>query len=213
MNCVKAASAARAGDRPQVITITAAMSTRRIMPRSPRQLLVLHAMRNDAVLAEPAHLVLLVVLEVALEPFDMAVAFEGQDVGRDAVEEPAIMADDDGAAGEILQSLFERAQRVDVEVVGRFVEQQHVGTGLQHLGEMDAVAFTARERADLLLLIGALEVERRAIAARVDFLLAEQDQLVAAGDLLPHVLATVERVARLVDIAEMHGLADRDGAL
>src|SRR5437879_6803153 len=150
MNCVKAASAARAVDHPHVTTITAAMSARRIMPTSPRQLLVLHAMRNDAVLAETAHLVLFVVLEIAFEPLDMAVAFEGQDMGRDAVEEPAIMADDDGAAGEILQRLFERAERVDVEVVGRFVEEQHIGAGLQHLGEMHAVAFTARERADLL---------------------------------------------------------------
>src|SRR4051812_40157227 len=119
MNCVKAASAARAGERPQVKTITAAMSTRHIMPTSPRQLLVLHAVRNDAVLAETAHLVLFVVLEVAFEPFDMALAFEGEDVGRDAVEEPAIMADDDGAARKVLQRLFERAQRVDVEIVGR----------------------------------------------------------------------------------------------
>ena len=102
----------------------------------------------------------LVVLEVALEPFDMAVAFEREDVGRDAVEEPAIVADDDGAAGEILQRLFERAQRIDVEIVGRLVEQQHVGAGLEHLGEMHAVALAARERADLLLLIGALEIER-----------------------------------------------------
>src|SRR3954470_14764375 len=143
MNCVKATSAARAGDRPQVIAITAAMSTRRIMPRSPRQLLVLHAMRNDAVLAEPAHLVLLVVLEVALEPFDMAVAFEGQDMRGDAVEKPAIMANNDGAAGEILQRLLQRPQRIDVEIVGRLVEQQQIGAGLEHLGEMHAVALAA----------------------------------------------------------------------
>ena len=73
----------------------------------------------------------------------MAVALEGQDVGGDAVEEPAIMADDDGAAREILQRLFQRAQRIDVEVVGRFVEQQHVGAGLEHLGQMHAVALAA----------------------------------------------------------------------
>ena len=74
------------------------------------ELLVLDPVRDDRIHAEPAHLVLLVVLEVALEPFDMAVALEGQNVRGDAVEEPAIMADDDGAAGEILQRLFERAQ-------------------------------------------------------------------------------------------------------
>ena len=71
----------------------------------------------------------------------------------------------DGAAGEVEQRLLERAQRVDVEVVGRLVEQQHVGARLQHLGEMHAVALAARELADLLLLVGALEVEQRAIGA------------------------------------------------
>jgi hypothetical protein len=37
-------------------------------------------MRNDAVLPEPAHLLGFVILEITLEPFDVAVAFEGQDV-------------------------------------------------------------------------------------------------------------------------------------
>src|ERR1700731_4605964 len=78
---------------------------------------------------------------------------------------------------------------------------------------MDAVALAARERANLLLLVGALEIERRAIAARIDLALAEQDLFVAAGNFLPHTLLAVERVAGLVDIAEMHALADRDGAL
>jgi hypothetical protein len=45
--------------------------------------------------------------QVALEPFDVAVALEGEDVGGDAVEEPAVVADDDGAAGEVLDVGFE----------------------------------------------------------------------------------------------------------
>ena len=55
-------------------------------------------MRDDAVLAEPSHLVLFVVLEIALEPFDMAFDLEGEDMRGDAVEELAVMADDGGAA-------------------------------------------------------------------------------------------------------------------
>ena len=54
------------------------------------------------------------------------VALEGQHVGGDAVEEPAIVADDHGAAGEGLEAVLEGPQRVDVEVVGGLVEQQHV---------------------------------------------------------------------------------------
>jgi hypothetical protein len=50
--------------------------------------------RNDAVLPQPSHLVFLVILEIALEPFDMAVILESQDMRGDAVKEPAIVADE-----------------------------------------------------------------------------------------------------------------------
>ncbi len=122
-------------------------------------------MRNDAVEAEAPLLVFLVVREIALEPLDMAVSLERQHVGGDAVEEEAVVADDDGAAGELQQGLFERAERVDVEVVGRFVEQQKISAALQHFRQMHAVALAARELAHLLLLVGALEVEGAAIGA------------------------------------------------
>jgi hypothetical protein len=67
---------------------------------------VLQLVRDHAVDPQPPLLVFLVVGEVALEPFDVA-----------------LVADDDGAAGEVEQRLFERSKRVDVEVVGRLVEQ------------------------------------------------------------------------------------------
>ena len=73
--------------------------------------------------AELSVAVLLVLREVALEPADLAVALEGEDVGRDPVEEPAVVADDHGAAGERLQARLERPERVHVEVVGRLVEE------------------------------------------------------------------------------------------
>ena len=76
-----------------------------------------------------------------------------------AVEEPAVVRDHDGAAGEVEQRLLERAQRVDVEVVGRLVEQQQVAARAQELREVDAVALAAGELADALLLVGAAEVE------------------------------------------------------
>ena len=44
----------------------------------PGKLLILQPVRDDAVEPEAALLVFLVVGEIALEPFDMAVAFEGQ---------------------------------------------------------------------------------------------------------------------------------------
>jgi hypothetical protein len=104
-------------------------------------------------------LVLLIGFEIAFEPFDVAVAFEGEDVGGEAIEEEAVVADHHGAAGEILQRVLERAQRLDVEVVGRLVEQQDVAALLQHLGHVDAVALAARQLADLLLLVWPLKLK------------------------------------------------------
>ena len=101
----------------------------------------------------------LVVADVALEPADLAVALEGEDVGRDPVEEPAIVADDHDAARERLEARLEGAQRVDVEVVRRLVEEQDVAARLEQLGQVDAVPLAARQLADELLLVGAAEVE------------------------------------------------------
>src|SRR6516225_3613082 len=170
-------------------------------------------MGDGGIGAEPAHLVLLVVLEVAREPLDVAVALERQNVRGDAVEEPAVVADDDGAAGKILERLLERAQRVDVEIVRGLVEQQHIGARLEHLGEMHSVPLAARERGDFLLLVGALEVEGGAVGARIHLALAELDDVLPAGNFLPHVLLAVERIAGLINIAEMDRFADLDRAL
>ena len=66
--------------------------------------------------------------------------------------------------------------------------------------------------ADALLLVGALEVEAGRVLARVDHALADLDLVVAVGDLLPHGLRRVERVARLVDVGELHGVAQLERA-
>src|SRR5439155_19648538 len=106
---------------------------RRVLPRrrsrrrAPRpapgpsraQAAVFDAVRPLGLGAEAAAAVGFVVLVVALEPDDAALALEGEDVGGDAVEEPAVVADDDRAAREVDERVLERAQRVDVEVVGR----------------------------------------------------------------------------------------------
>ena len=104
---------------------------------------VFDAVRLIRVNAQATLLVGFVVVIIAFEPFDMAVAFERQHVGGDAVQEPAVMADDHGAAGKFLQRRFQRPQRVDIQIVGGLIEQKKIGARFQHLGQMHAVAFAA----------------------------------------------------------------------
>src|SRR5688572_27931018 len=77
---------------------------------------------------------------------------------------------------------------------------------------MQAVALAARQRADFALLGAALEVEPGHIGARCDGALADLDLLLAAGDFLPDTLVGIERIARLIDIADLHGLSKLERA-
>src|SRR5947207_11357475 len=78
---------------------------------SMHQLLVPDPMRLVRVHALAALEIRRVLAVVPLEPDHLAVALERQDVGRDAVEEPAVVADDHGAAREAEQGLLEAPQR------------------------------------------------------------------------------------------------------
>src|SRR5215469_18775340 len=176
--------------------------------RSARQRLVPDAMRLRSLLAPAPPEVLDVFLVIALEPNDLRVALEGEDMGRDAVEEPAVVRDHHGAAREGEQRLLERPQRLHVEIVGRLIEQQHVAAGTEYLGEVYAVALAAREFPDQLLLLSAAEIEAPDVAARGGFVSPHLDGVETAGDLLPHCLLVIESLTRLVDVGEAHGRAD-----
>ena len=111
------------------------------------------------VVAEAFLAVLLVLGVATLEEVDLRVALEGEDMGADAVEEPAVVADDHSAAGEVLEALLQGTHGVDVDVVGGLVEEQHVGLTLERQGQVQAVALAAAEDTDLFALVGTSEVK------------------------------------------------------
>ena len=86
-------------------------------------------------------------------------------MGGDPVQEPAIVRNHDGSTGEIHQRLLQCTEGVHIEIVGRLVEQEHVRPGLEHLGQMNPVAFSPREDPDRLLLFCPGEIEARAVFA------------------------------------------------
>ena len=122
------------------------------------------------------------------------------------------MADHDSAACELLQRLFQRAERIHIKIVGRLVKKQQVGAAFQHPRQMHAVALTARKLADTLLLVAALEVELADIGTRGHCPLAKLDLVETVGNDFPDRLAVFQIVTRLVDIAKFHRLADSKGA-
>ena len=69
------------------------------------------------------------------------------------------MADHHDRAGVALQPGFEPDERVQVQVVGRFVEEQQVGRAHQRARELQAHAPAAREAVDGLLALRRLEAQ------------------------------------------------------
>lgn len=161
-----------------------------------------HAARASGVLAEALDLVLLVVAEVAFEPEPLAlfhVAFPGKDVGTGAVQEPAVVGNDHGAARELLKGVLKGAQGLDVQVVGRLVEENQVSALFQGQSQVQAVTLTTGENLGRLLLVRALEAERGQVSTRWHFVLADVDviqsvrnnlQTVASGSMFSRPWST-----------------------
>ena len=106
------------------------------------------------------------------------------------------------AAWERDQGVFQSAQSFNVQIVGRFVEQQNIAAGFQDLREVHSVAFSAGEFADHLSLLDALEIEAADIAARGSLIVADLDEIEAARDLLPDRVLVVQSLPRLIHIGE-----------
>ena len=86
-------------------------------------------MRLVGVDTETALSVRFVFAVIAIEILDTRIAFERENVRRDSIKEPTVVADYDGAAGEIFERFFERSHRVDVEIVCGLVEEKDVRSG------------------------------------------------------------------------------------
>ena len=81
--------------------------------------------------------------------------------GDRLVEQFEVVADHQQRALVLAQESEQPGLGVDVEVVGRLVETQHVGAGEQDAGQLDPAALAARQRADRLIEAGIGDPESR----------------------------------------------------
>ena len=88
-------------------------------------------------------------------------ALDAGDVRHATIEKVAIVRDDQQRAAEAAEPALEPDDRVEVEVVGRLVEQQQVGPARQRASEVEAHAPAAGELGDAALEVGVFEPESR----------------------------------------------------
>src|SRR6516165_2679448 len=184
-----------------------------LVPRKPA---VGNSVRPGGFDSEPLNLVFLVCAEIALEPepfgLVVLVPFPSQDVRARAVEEPAIVRNHHRAAGELLKGIFQRTQGLDVQVVGRLVQQDEVAALLERQREVEPVALAAGQHAGRLLLVRSLETERGHVGPRRYLGLTDLDVIQPVRDDFPQGLLRIDTGAGLVNVTELDGLTDLDGA-
>ena len=97
--------------------------------------------------------------------------FEIDDAVDDAVEELAVMRDEDQRARIVAQPVFQPQDGIEVQVVGGLVQQQQVRAAHQCLGHIEAHAPATRELAHRACFVGGREAQAihqlRGTAARV----------------------------------------------
>jgi hypothetical protein len=134
---------------------------------------------------------------------DGPAAIELEHRGRHRLEEPAVVRDEHHAGVDRLQHLLEPFERLDVEVVRRFVEQQQVRLRGERSCERGAGQLAARKRAQRALEVVVGEAEaahdgRRPVAP-----------VVAAGVLEPRLRLRVAPKRRRVVLARRHPFLER----
>ena len=98
------------------------------------------------------HLRLLaLVIRIAARKTAQHAAVELDDPRRHAIEKHAVVGDHHHCARKIPDQRFEPFDAIQVEVVGGFVEQQHVRLSNQGAGERNALEATTRQCAHLRL--------------------------------------------------------------
>lgn len=90
---------------------------------------------------------------VTFTPDHRALWFKSQNMCRDSIKEPTIMADHNRAAAEIGQAFFEGPQGIDIQIVRGFVKQQQITARSKQLCQVNTISFTSRQLSYQLLLI------------------------------------------------------------
>ena len=75
-------------------------------------------------------------------------AVDFDDARGDPLEEGAVVRDEEQRAGKLGEEGFQPDNRVEIEMIGRLVEEQHVGVGDEGSREQDAASPSARQRVD-----------------------------------------------------------------
>ena len=106
------------------------------------------------------------------------------------------MADDERTSAEILDRLLQKTQRVNIEIVGRLIEDYHIPALFEDFCKLTAVLLAARKLSDRFLLIRPFESEPRNVPPDGNSLPSERNIACALADLLDQTAVVLKQIGR-----------------
>ena len=142
-----------------------------------------------------------------------AVAFRHDHRGHDAIEEVAVMADQDHGALVVAEHFLQHVEGFEIEIVGRLVEHQQVGGLCQRACQHQAAALAAGQHFERRAHLFLREQEVLHVADDVLRLAADHDVIAAAaGQGLRQRRFRIEAFAMLVERRHLDVGAEPDRA-
>ena len=112
------------------------------------------------------------------------------------------------ASGEFDQRVFQRFQRLNIQIIRGLIEQQQIAALLQGEGKIQTIALATGEYAGQFLLVGTFETETGDICPCRYLDAADFDEVVAIGDGFPQILIRIEPCSVLIDIGDFYRVSD-----
>lgn len=82
---------------------------------------------------------LLVGCKVSIADVYVAISFKCNNMRGESIEKPAIVGNHNDATSKVGNTFFERTQRINVEIIRRFIEKQQIRTATKEFSKMHAM--------------------------------------------------------------------------
>ena len=170
-------------------------------------------------LALAAFLLALLLQKRAVVPFKAIKPslVEAEQAINGAIEEITVVGNNDHAAPEVFKEVFENAEGLNIQIVGGFVQQQHVGRLDQHPAEGEAAALASRELGQGAVLLGRWKQKAFQKLGCGDLFTPQIDPAGGFFHELDHFaiepFAFVEVFGVLVQVTDVNGLPKQQAAL
>src|SRR5690606_6762826 len=141
-----------------------------------------------------------------------AVILEHERARDDRVEEVPIVTDDEQRAVVVDKTVFQRLERLDIEIVRRLVEDEQIRRTREELREDHSIALAARERRNPRHRLLRREQEVREVSDDVLLPAVDRDVIAALADDVHHRLGFVDLAAKLIEVRDLEVRAELHAA-